>query len=84
LATHLETLGAWSAEQQSELEGEARHAVRAAAKEAESYGTLLDGHVAGRRSLFEDVFEEIPPHLQRQRTEMESAAMDGTEMESTA
>jgi len=84
LAAHLETLGAWSAEQQSELEGEARQAVRAAAKEAESYGTLLDGHVAGRRSLFEDVFEEIPPHLQRQRTEMESAAMDGTEMESTA
>ncbi len=34
--------------------------VRAAAKEAEGFGTLLDGHVAGRRSLFEDVFKEMP------------------------
>ena len=46
--------------------------MRAAAKEAEAFGTLLDGHVAGRRSLFEDVFKEIPPHLRRQRDEMEN------------
>ena len=51
-----------------------RRDVRAAAKEAESYGTLLDGHVAGRRSLFEDVFKEIPAHLRRQREELEGMA----------
>jgi hypothetical protein len=68
--------------------------VRAAAKEAESYGTLLDGRVAGRRSIFEDVFSEMPPHLRRQRDEMEcleaahaesdGPAMEGTPTERTA
>jgi 2-oxoisovalerate dehydrogenase E1 component alpha subunit len=74
LAAHLVARGEWSAEQQTELEDEVRRDVRAAAKEAESYGTLLDGHVAGRRSLFEDVFKEVPPHLLRQREEMEGLA----------
>jgi 2-oxoisovalerate dehydrogenase E1 component subunit alpha len=78
LVAHLIALGEWSADQQTALEDEVRREVRAAAKEAESYGTLLDGHVAGRRSLFEDVFKEIPPHLQRQRAEMEGTAMEGT------
>ena len=32
-------------------------------KEAESYGTLLDGRVASAKSIFEDVFEEMPQHL---------------------
>ena len=45
--------------------------MRAAAKEAESYGTLLDGRVASSKSIFEDVFEEMPPHLERQRQQME-------------
>jgi 2-oxoisovalerate dehydrogenase E1 component alpha subunit len=45
--------------------------VRAAAKEAEGYGTLLDGRAAARRSIFEDVFKEIPPHLISQRQQME-------------
>ena len=34
--------------------------VLAAAKEAEVYGTLLDGRVASARSIFEDVFKEMP------------------------
>lgn len=72
LASHLETRGDWSAEQQDALESDVKKSVRAAAKEAEGFGTLLDGHVAGRRSLFEDVFKEIPPHLRRQRDEMEN------------
>ena len=45
--------------------------VFAAANEAESYGTLLDGRVASARSIFEDVFKDIPEHLQRQRQQME-------------
>jgi 2-oxoisovalerate dehydrogenase E1 component alpha subunit len=77
LANHLVALGEWSAEQHTELHEQARQEVRAAAKEAEAFGTLLDGHVAGRRSLFEDVFKEMPPHLLRQREEMEAIASDG-------
>ena len=34
--------------------------MRGAAKEAEGYGTLLDGRVASARSIFEDVFKEMP------------------------
>jgi 2-oxoisovalerate dehydrogenase E1 component alpha subunit len=94
LAAHLIALGAWSAEQHAAMEDEVRREVRAAAKEAESYGTLLDGRVAGRRSIFEDVFSEMPAHLRRQRDEMErlegehaeadGPAMDGTPTERTA
>jgi 2-oxoisovalerate dehydrogenase E1 component alpha subunit len=72
LAGHLETRGEWSADQQAGLRSDVKDTVRAAAKEAEGFGTLLDGHVAGRRSLFEDVFKEMPPHLRRQRDEMEN------------
>jgi len=46
--------------------------VRAAAKEAESFGTLLDGRLASSKSIFEDVFETMPPHLERQRGQMEA------------
>lgn len=80
LAAHLEAIGEWSPAQQTDLEDEVKKEVRAAAKEAEAHGTLLDGHVASRRSMFEDVFEEVPPHLRRQRAEMEGMArMEGTE-----
>jgi 2-oxoisovalerate dehydrogenase E1 component alpha subunit len=94
LSAHLVAIGAWSPEQHATMEEEVRREVRAAAKEAESYGTLLDGRVAGRRSIFEDVFKEMPPHLQRQRDEMErtevaheepdAPAMEGTPTERTA
>ena len=43
LAAHLIALGEWSTDRQRELDEEARRTVRAAAKEAEGYGTLLDG-----------------------------------------
>ncbi len=71
LAAHLTRRGEWSDEQHRTLESEVDEVVRAAVKEAEGYGTLLDGDTAGRRSLFEDVFAEMPPHLQRQRDELE-------------
>ncbi len=71
LAAHLVHLGEWSDARHAALAAEIDQEVRAAAKEAEGYGTLLDGHLADRRSLFEDVFAEMPPHLQRQRDELE-------------
>lgn len=71
LRAHLTAIGAWSDEQHVALEAEIVDAVAAAAKEAESYGTLLDGHLADQRSLFEDVFAVMPPHLERQRDELE-------------
>ena len=71
LADHLTGLGEWSTEQHEGLLVEARDEVSSAAKEAESYGTLLDGKTASAKSIFEDVFKEMPQHLQRQRAQLE-------------
>jgi 2-oxoisovalerate dehydrogenase E1 component alpha subunit len=71
LEQHLIATGAWSDDRHAELLAEVEREVRAAAKEAEGYGTLLDGRAAATRSIFEDVFKEIPPHLIRQRQQME-------------
>ncbi len=71
LKNHLIALGKWSDEQHTDLLADTGRQVLAAAKEAESYGTLLDGRVGGAKSVFEDVFKEMPDHLQRQRREMD-------------
>ena len=41
--------------------------MRAAAKEAESYGTLGKGPAPNPKDMFEGVFKDMPPHLRRQR-----------------
>ena len=51
-------MGEWSDEQQTQLEADVDAEVRDAAKEAESYGTLLDGRLASSKSIFDDVFKE--------------------------
>ena len=71
LKHHLIARGEWSEEEHNELVAAIDREVLAAAKEAEAYGTLLDGRVASARSIFEDVFKDMPPHLQRQRRQME-------------
>ena len=70
LKIHLIGLGAWSEQQHIELEAQVNAEVKAAAVEAESYGTLLDGRVAGSKSIFEDVFAEMPDHLHQQLQQM--------------
>ena len=72
LKQHLITLGDWSDSRHADLVAETEREVLAVAKEAEQYGTLLDGRGASARSIFEDVFKEMPEHLQRQRRQMES------------
>ena len=71
LKNHLIGRGEWSEAQHDQLVADADREVLATAKEAEDYGTLLDGRVASARSIFEDVFKEMPEHLQRQRRQME-------------
>ncbi len=71
LKMHLIARGEWSDEKHTDLVAEVESEVRAAAREAESYGTLLDGRVASAKSIFEDVFKVIPQHLQQQRQQME-------------
>ena len=64
--------GEWSDDDGTRLRSDATDRVRAAAKEAESAGTLLDEHLQSPKSIFEDVFETMPPHLVEQQRQLES------------
>ena len=61
--------GVWSEERHAQAEAEITDEVLAAQKEAESVGTLSTGSTPSARDMFEDVFEEMPPHLIKQRQE---------------
>ncbi|MBO6540764.1 MAG: 3-methyl-2-oxobutanoate dehydrogenase (2-methylpropanoyl-transferring) subunit alpha [Rhizobiaceae bacterium] len=67
LKNHLITLGAWSDERHTQAEAEILDTVIAAQKEAEKHGTLHSGGKPSTRDMFEGVYEEMPPHLRRQR-----------------
>ncbi|MDE2612605.1 MAG: 3-methyl-2-oxobutanoate dehydrogenase (2-methylpropanoyl-transferring) subunit alpha [Burkholderiales bacterium] len=67
LARHLIGLGVWSQEEQASVQKQLEAEVAAALKEAESFGgALIDSHVPPIESMFEDVFEVMPPHLHEQ------------------
>lgn len=70
LKAHLIALGEWSEERQTQAEAEIKAEVVAAQKESEAIGTLHSGRRPSPRDMFEDVFEEMPPHLVRQRHEV--------------
>ncbi|MGO4386357.1 3-methyl-2-oxobutanoate dehydrogenase (2-methylpropanoyl-transferring) subunit alpha [Microvirga sp. 2YAF29] len=67
LKNHLIVRGAWSEERHKQAEAEILDTVIAAQKEAESHGTLHAGGKPSARDMFEGVYEEMPPHLRRQR-----------------
>jgi 2-oxoisovalerate dehydrogenase E1 component alpha subunit len=66
LKQHLVALGAWSDEQHERTQKEVEAEVSAAQKEAERFGTLVDGHIPPLESMFEDVYKVMPAHLQEQ------------------
>lgn len=70
LKTHLVTLGEWSDAQHEQAHKELEAEVAAAQKEAESHGTLLDGHIPSAATMFEDVYEQMPWHLREQRQQL--------------
>jgi 2-oxoisovalerate dehydrogenase E1 component alpha subunit len=70
LKAHLVGLGAWSDEEQANAEREAAEQVRAANNEAAEFGTLGEGKLASARTMFEDVYSEMPSHLRRQRQQL--------------
>ena len=69
LSRHLTGLGEWSPERHKQLEGELADEVREAAREAERFGTLDSGPTFSAKTMFEDVYKEMPWHLKRQRQE---------------
>ncbi|HEX6018306.1 MAG TPA: 3-methyl-2-oxobutanoate dehydrogenase (2-methylpropanoyl-transferring) subunit alpha [Burkholderiaceae bacterium] len=66
LKQHLIAIGQWSEADHEAATKELEAEVLAAQKEAERYGTLLDGHIPPLQSMFEDVYKTMPPHLHDQ------------------
>ncbi|AXQ30042.1 3-methyl-2-oxobutanoate dehydrogenase (2-methylpropanoyl-transferring) subunit alpha [Solimonas sp. K1W22B-7] len=69
LKQHLVAAGEWSEEQHAALTAELTETIKAAGKEAESFGTL-GGKASSPRTMFDDVFKELPQHLRRQRQQL--------------
>jgi 2-oxoisovalerate dehydrogenase E1 component alpha subunit len=67
LKNHLILRGVWTEERHKQAEAEIMSEVIAIQKEAEIHGTLHTGPHPSARDMFEGVFEEMPPHLRRQR-----------------
>ena len=52
------------------LEAELRDEVSAAWKEAQQYGTMTEGPLLDPSTMFDDVYAEVPRHLESQRQRM--------------
>ena len=59
--------GLWDQERHETMVEALRVEIKAAAKEAESYGTLGKGPVPGPAEMFNHVYKDMPLHLRRQR-----------------
>jgi 2-oxoisovalerate dehydrogenase E1 component alpha subunit len=66
LKRHLTALGEWSLERQEAMDREVAEEVRLATKEAEKSGILGHGLHHPFHTMFEDVYEELPWHLEEQ------------------
>jgi 2-oxoisovalerate dehydrogenase E1 component alpha subunit len=66
LKNHLIALGEWDEDRQAGMDKECAERVRATTKEAEANGILGHGLHHPFRTMFEDVFEELPWHLKEQ------------------
>ncbi len=66
LKRHLIALGEWSVEQHDAMDAELVELVKAATKEAEKNGVLGHGLHHPFHTMFEDVYEELPWHLEEQ------------------
>lgn len=70
LTLHLERIGEWDEAAHTALVDELKAEVRETYKEAERLGTLATPSKINPATMFEDVFEDVPSHLKRQRQEL--------------
>ena len=70
LKQHLIGVGAWSEREHEQTQTELEQEVNAAQREAERYGTLIDGRTASAATIFEDVYRDVPEHLRQQREQL--------------
>lgn len=67
LKAHLIAQGEWDEERDAALAAELTAHVKAEGKASEALGTLHGGTRLDPLSMFDDVYKEMPPHLERQR-----------------
>src|ERR1700728_2021409 len=72
LKQHLIRLGEWSEARHQALTAELEALVASSWKEAAAFGTMSEGPRLNADLMFEDVFKEMPEHLQKQRDLMRS------------
>ena len=77
LRQHLTLQGAWSDAEHEAAQAEFMAEVAAAQKAAEQHGSMADGRMAGAAAMFDDVYKDMPQHLQQQRDEMLSFSPEG-------
>lgn len=70
LKQHLIAEGHWSDKQHEEVIEEYRVKVLAAWKEAQKFGTMTEGPFLSPSEMFDDVYADLPAHLEQQRQEM--------------
>jgi 2-oxoisovalerate dehydrogenase E1 component alpha subunit len=67
LKQHLIALGEWDNVKHEAAQKDAVEQVRAANAEAAANGTLGEGKIPSVKTMFEDVYKDMPWHLRRQR-----------------
>lgn len=70
LKAHLIGRGLWSDEQHQALSAELEAEVAAAQKAAEAHGTFASDLTPSAADMFEEVYQDLPPHLRRQRQQL--------------
>ncbi len=70
LKRHMIKIAIWSEVQHEQMIADLTEEVRAAGKEAEQYGTLDRGPLPSAKTMFDDVFKEMPWHLLQQRQQL--------------
>ena len=70
LKNHLISNGHWTEEKHEQLEEELKAEVLAAWKEAQKFGTMTEGPFLESDSMFDDIYAEVPKHLESQRRYM--------------
>ncbi|WP_295464607.1 thiamine pyrophosphate-dependent enzyme [uncultured Pseudomonas sp.] len=70
LKAHLIGRGLWSDEQHQALSAELEAEVAAAQKAAEAHGTFASELSPSAADMFEEVYQDLPPHLRRQRQQL--------------
>jgi 2-oxoisovalerate dehydrogenase E1 component alpha subunit len=70
LKNHLISLGEWSEARHTALREACEQQVREAWQEALTHGSMTEGPSLCAELMFEDVYREMPPHLQRQREQL--------------